>query len=50
MPQIDVSSSTIRRRVREGAAIRYLVPEKVAEYINSHHLYGAERAEEAVTS
>ena len=50
MPQIQVSSSTIRRRVREGAPIRYLVPEKVAEYITSHQLYAAERAEEAVTS
>jgi nicotinate-nucleotide adenylyltransferase len=49
MPQIQVSSSAIRRRVREGAPIRYLVPQKVAEYITSHHLYGAERAE-AVTS
>jgi nicotinate-nucleotide adenylyltransferase len=50
MPQIHVSSSAIRRRVREGVPIRYLVPEKVADYISSHDLYGAERAEEAVTS
>jgi nicotinate-nucleotide adenylyltransferase len=50
MPGIHVSSSAIRRRVREGAPIRYLVPEKVADYISSHDLYGAERAEKAVTS
>jgi nicotinate-nucleotide adenylyltransferase len=49
MPQIQVSSSAIRRRVSEGAPIRYLVPDKVADYISSHDLYGAERAEEAVT-
>ena len=35
MPLIQVSSSAIRRRVREGAPIRYLVPDKVAEYITS---------------
>jgi nicotinate-nucleotide adenylyltransferase len=51
-PLIEVSSSAIRRRVREGAPIRYLVAEKVADYIESHGLYGAgsARAEEAVPS
>jgi nicotinate-nucleotide adenylyltransferase len=49
MPLMQVSSSAIRRRVREGAPIRYLVPDKVAEYISEHGLYGASRAEEAVT-
>jgi nicotinate-nucleotide adenylyltransferase len=50
MPLIQVSSSAIRRRVREGTSIRYLVPDKVADYIASHDLYGAGRPEEAVTS
>jgi len=50
MPLMQVSSSAIRRRVREGAPIRYLVPEKVADYITSHDLYGAERAKEPVGS
>jgi hypothetical protein len=38
--------------VREGVPIRYLVAEKVADYIDSQGLYGAgsARAEEAVTS
>jgi len=49
MPLIQVSSSAIRRRVREGVPIRYLVPDKVADYISSHDLYGAGRTEEAVT-
>jgi nicotinate-nucleotide adenylyltransferase len=49
MPLIQVSSSAIRRRVREGRPIRYLVPDKVADYISSHDLYGAGRTEEAVT-
>jgi len=50
MPLIQVSSSAIRRRVREGLPIRYLVPEKVAGYITSHDLYGAELAKEPVGS
>ena len=50
MPLIQVSSSLIRRRVREGRPIRYLVPDSVAEYISSNDLYGAGRAEEVVTS
>jgi nicotinate-nucleotide adenylyltransferase len=39
MPRIDVSSSTIRRRVAEGRPIRYLVPDAVARYIESEALY-----------
>jgi nicotinate-nucleotide adenylyltransferase len=39
MPRIDVSSSEVRRRVREGLPIRYLVPDEVARYIGSHGLY-----------
>lgn len=50
MPIIQVSSSAIRRRVREGKPIRYWVTDKVADYIGSNDLYGAGRAEQAVTS
>ena len=49
MPLIQVSSSAIRRRVRQELPIRYLVADKVADYITSNELYGAGRAEEAVT-
>jgi nicotinate-nucleotide adenylyltransferase len=42
MPLIQVSSSSIRRRVREGVPIRYLVPDKVVEYIATHELYGGQ--------
>src|SRR4051794_25199310 len=42
MPRIDLSSSDIRRRVREGRPIRYLVPDEVARYIGAQGLYRAE--------
>ena len=37
---IDVSSSGIRKRVREGRPYRHLVPEAVAEIIEREDLYG----------
>jgi nicotinate-nucleotide adenylyltransferase len=42
MPRIGVSSTMIRRRVGAGQPIRYLVPDRVAEYIGQHHLYAKE--------
>ena len=40
MPLIQVSSSAIRRRVREGVPVRYLVPDRVVDYIATNELYG----------
>jgi nicotinate-nucleotide adenylyltransferase len=37
--KIDITSSEIRKRVREGGSIRYLVPDKVLEYIKEKRLY-----------
>jgi nicotinate-nucleotide adenylyltransferase len=39
MPRIDISSSSIRRRVAEGRPVRYLVPDAVAEAIAEQGLY-----------
>lgn len=39
VPNIDISSSEIRRRVKEGKSIRYLVPNGVEEYITTHRLF-----------
>ena len=36
---MDISSSEIRERVREGLSIRYLLPPAVAEYIMKKELY-----------
>lgn len=38
-PQIDVSSTEIRHRIKSGLSIRFLVPEVVREYISDHGLY-----------
>jgi nicotinate-nucleotide adenylyltransferase len=39
MPRLDISSSEIRRRVRAGRPVRYLVPAAVAGYLSAHGLY-----------
>jgi nicotinate-nucleotide adenylyltransferase len=44
MPRVDVSSSGVRRRAAEGKPIRYLVPDRVAAYIEERGLYGAQSA------
>ena len=41
MPIMQISSSAIRRRAGAGHPIRYLVPDKVAAYIEDHGFYGA---------
>jgi nicotinate-nucleotide adenylyltransferase len=39
MPGVDISSTAIRGRIRQGLSIRYLVPASVERYINDHGLY-----------
>ncbi len=41
MPRIDISATLVRRRVAQGLPIRYLVPDKVANFIGARSLYGA---------
>ena len=36
---LDISSTRIRSMIREGRSIKYLVPRKAAEFINSRGLY-----------
>ena len=37
--EIDISSTDIRMRLASGQSIRYMVPDKVISYIETHHLY-----------
>jgi nicotinate-nucleotide adenylyltransferase len=39
LPRIDISSSAIRRRVRAGRAVDFLVPDAVGAYIEREGLY-----------
>jgi len=41
MPRIDISATDVRRRARSGRPVRYLVPDKVANFIGAQSLYGA---------
>tara|TARA_B100000029_G_scaffold301291_1_gene294222 strand:- start:279 stop:692 length:414 start_codon:yes stop_codon:yes gene_type:complete len=38
-PRFEISSTVVRNRVRAGRSIRYWVPDAVATYIQTHHLY-----------
>ena len=39
MPEIGISSTMLRDRVRAGGPTRYLVPDAVRSYIDHHGLY-----------
>jgi nicotinate-nucleotide adenylyltransferase len=40
-PYLEISGTDLRRRVRRGLPIRYLVPPGVEEYVREHKLYRA---------
>ncbi|WP_372632382.1 nicotinate-nucleotide adenylyltransferase [Cohnella sp.] len=39
MPPMGISSSDIRRRIREGRSVRYMLPDAVIDYIRRNGLY-----------
>ena len=43
MTPLAISSTALRTLAAEGASIRYLTPDPVAEYIRLHHIYKAGR-------
>ena len=38
-PLLDISATFIRKSIKEGKSIQYLVPHEVFDYLNSSHLY-----------
>lgn len=42
MPALEISATDIRRRCARGRDVRYLLPDAVAQYIQTHELYDAE--------
>lgn len=41
IPEMEISSSLIRSRLKDGKTIRYLVSDSVRKYIEENHLYGS---------
>lgn len=39
IPNIDISSTEIRKRIRENLSVKYLVPREAEEYIKKNKLY-----------
>ena len=48
-PVIEISSTDIRRRIREGRSIQYLVPDTVRTYIEKHALYRSSAPDDSYT-
>ncbi len=49
MTPLSISSTAIRALASDGASIRYLTPDPVAEYIRSHNLYARSTEPAAAT-
>lgn len=44
--RIDISSTKIRRMIREGKSVRYMLPDQVIRFIQKNHLYQQEPSSE----
>ena len=47
VPALVISSTDIRRRLKKGETIKYLLPEKVEKYIYKHRLYNSRRTKQS---
>ena len=39
LPDLEMSSSDIRKRIADGKAVRFMIPDKVMSYIEDQRLY-----------
>ena len=44
--RIDISSTKIRRMIREGKSVRYMLPDQIIRFIQKNHLYRQETSSE----
>ena len=44
--RIDISSTKIRRLIREGKSVRYMLPDQIIRFIQKNHLYRQETSSE----
>jgi nicotinate-nucleotide adenylyltransferase len=49
-PPVDISASDIRDRVHAGQPFAHLVPNKVAQYIQKHHLYQSPNPQPSISN
>ena len=49
LPELEISSTDLRQRIRLGQSVKYLMPESVALYIEKHKLYLKESLHEALS-
>ena len=42
VPEMKLSATYLRERLRSGKTVRYMLPKCVVEYIEEHHIYGKE--------
>lgn len=43
MPLIEISSTDIREKVKTGRSVKYYLPDRVEEFVRTHHIYGKEK-------
>lgn len=49
LPELDISSTDLRKRIALGQSVKYLMPETVVQYIVKHQLYLKESSHETLS-
>ena len=39
IPSLDISSSDLRKKIKDGKSVKYLMPKEAEKYIIEHDLY-----------
>lgn len=49
LPELDISSTDLRKRIALGQSVKYLMPDNVVQYIEKHQLYLKEFSHETLS-